>query len=184
MLGLSVEENVRPKVAALRSLLGLSEAEVRKLVLALPQVLGYAAARRESPTVASLRQLFDLDEEEVRAAVLYRPALLGFSLERRVQPRVERTLAAASTRAACSARSPTLPPSSTRGWNASSSRRPRAARSRPRGARRPRAQLGAAAGDAPSLSVVVPAFNEAERLPPVLRDSLRYLRDERRRAGS
>ena len=60
-------------VAALRPLLSRSEAEVRKLVLALPQVLGYSVDENLRPTVAALRQLFDLDEEEVRAAVLSGP---------------------------------------------------------------------------------------------------------------
>eukprot|EP00966_Prymnesium_polylepis_P211949 4909076-Prymnesium_polylepis.1 len=33
-------------------------------------------------------------------------------------------------------------------------------------------------GLSPSLSVVIPAFNEARRLPPTLDTSLRYLKDE------
>ena len=73
VLGYSIEENVRPKVAALRRLLGLSEAEVRKLVLRQPSVLRPASRRMPRPTAAALRQLFDLDEEEVRAAVLSCP---------------------------------------------------------------------------------------------------------------
>ena len=176
--GPSVEENLRPKCRVLRSLLGVSEAEVRKLVLRQPAVLSYVENLR--PKVAALRTLFDLDEEEVRAAVLDLPALLGYSVERRVQPRVERTLAAGvDVRGVL--RTITYTPAKFDAWLERQQQPTTARRAQPAAAAPPpRAQLGAAAdGDAPSLSIVVPAFNEAERLPPVLRDSLRYLRDER-----
>ena len=46
---------MRPTVAALRSLLDLSEAEVRKLVLTLPSVLSFSIEENVRPTVAALR---------------------------------------------------------------------------------------------------------------------------------
>ena len=52
--------------SALQQLLGLSEAEVRKLVLALPSVLGFSIEENVRPTVAALRSLLGLSEAEVR----------------------------------------------------------------------------------------------------------------------
>ena len=163
------------------------EAEVRKLVLRLPSVLGYSmednvrpswwqtpsCAPRSStwtrrrcarPSCFIASRIAGLQRRAARAAAR-RAHACGRRRRARRAPhdqgdrrevrRVAGTPAAADDRAA---------------RNAGRWRAPPPARNR-----------GAAAdGDAPSLSVVSsPAFNEAERLPPVLRDSLRYLRDER-----
>ena len=56
VLSYSIEENVRPKVAALRSLLGLSEAEVRMLVISQPPVLGYSIDENVRPSSPSCRR--------------------------------------------------------------------------------------------------------------------------------
>ena len=77
VLGSSVEENLRPTVAALRLAARWSEAEVRKLVLRQPAVLGQSIEENVRPTVAALRSLLGLSEAEVRKLVISQPAVLG-----------------------------------------------------------------------------------------------------------
>ena len=74
--------------SSVQQLLGLSEAEVRKLVLRQPAVLGYSVEENVRPTVAALRSLLGLSEAEVRKLVLTLPAVLGYSIEENVRPTV------------------------------------------------------------------------------------------------
>ena len=74
--------------SSVQQLLGLSEAEVRKLVLRQPQVLGYSVEENVRPTVAALRSLLGLSEAEVRKLVLRQPSVLGQSVEENLRPTV------------------------------------------------------------------------------------------------
>ena len=74
--------------SALRQLFGLSEAEVRKLVLTLPPVLGLSVDENVRPKLAFLQAELRLSDAELRAEVLRQPKILSTSLERSLRPTV------------------------------------------------------------------------------------------------
>ena len=77
VLGYSIEANVLPSLAALQERLGLSEAELRKVVLRLPAVLGYSIEGNVLPSLAALQARLGLSEAELRKVVLGRPQVLA-----------------------------------------------------------------------------------------------------------
>ena len=74
---------------ALQSRLGLSEAQLQKVVVALPQVLGCSFESNIEPKLDFLQGEMGLSLDAMRAKVLTCPAVLGYSLARRYIPRLE-----------------------------------------------------------------------------------------------
>ena len=72
----------------LQSRLGLSEAQLQKVVVALPAVLNYSFESNLGPKLDFLQAELHLPLDVLRGKVLARPALLGYSLERRLIPRL------------------------------------------------------------------------------------------------
>ena len=69
----------------LQQRLDLSEAELKRVVLRLPSVLGYSFANLE-PKLAALQQRLGLSEAELKKVVLGRPTTLGNSFEESLEP--------------------------------------------------------------------------------------------------
>ena len=65
VLGYSVEENVLPSLAALQSRLGLSEAELKKVVLMIPTVLSLSIENL-LPKIDWLQRETNLSDDELR----------------------------------------------------------------------------------------------------------------------
>ena len=86
VLGYSLEENLKPTVQWLRDL-GLSKAEVAKVIARFPQVLSCSIDENLKPTVRWLRDL-GLSKAEVAKVVGRHPPVLGYSIEENLKPTV------------------------------------------------------------------------------------------------
>ena len=71
---------------ALEARLGLNEAELKKVVLRLPSVLGLSVDDTVLPKLAALQERLDLSEAELKKLVLSLPAVLGYSIVANVLP--------------------------------------------------------------------------------------------------
>lgn len=89
LLTLSVDENVRPTMAALQSLLRLSDEEACHLVFRHPQVLSLRVEDNAVPTLAVLQERLALDREQLRALILRMPTALGLSAEANLRPKLD-----------------------------------------------------------------------------------------------
>ena len=76
-----------PSLAALQSRLGLSEAELKKVVLRLPPVLSYSFEANLLPKIDWLQRETNLSDDELRHKLVSQPAMLSYSLRDRLQPR-------------------------------------------------------------------------------------------------
>ena len=86
--GLQRAGEVLPSLAALQSRLGLSDAELKKVVLRLPAVLGFSVEANVLPSLAALQSRLGLSEAELKKVVLLQPAVLSLSVEANVLPKV------------------------------------------------------------------------------------------------
>jgi hypothetical protein len=68
--------------------LGLSEPELKKVVLALPTVLGLSYEDNIKPSLAKLQERLGLREAELKV-VLALPSVLGFSYEDNLKPKLD-----------------------------------------------------------------------------------------------
>ena len=73
---------------ALQSRLGLSEAELKKVVLGSPPLLGLNVEANVLPSLAALQSRLGLSEAELKKVVLGLPSVLGYSMEANVLPKV------------------------------------------------------------------------------------------------
>ena len=87
VLGISVEANVLPSLAALQSRLDLSEAELKKVVLRLPPVLSYSFEANLLPKIDWLQRETNLSDDELRHKLVTQSVMLSYSLRDRLQPR-------------------------------------------------------------------------------------------------
>ena len=71
---------------AMQERLGLSEAELRKVVLGVPSVLAYSIEGNVLPSLAALQERLGLSEAELRKVVLRVPSVLAYSIEGNVLP--------------------------------------------------------------------------------------------------
>ncbi|KAJ8603196.1 hypothetical protein CTAYLR_003805 [Chrysophaeum taylorii] len=82
-----------PEVASrvcdsLQRRLALSEAEIKKLVLAKPQVLGYSYESKIAPSLAALQNRLGLSESELKRVILAMPSVLSYSYEANVEAKL------------------------------------------------------------------------------------------------
>ena len=94
VLGYRFEANVKPKLDAIQRRIGLSEAELRKIVLAQPPILGLSFEKNLGPKLDFFQHTLALPPDDVRARIVKMPALLTYSVDARFRPRLERCLAA------------------------------------------------------------------------------------------
>jgi hypothetical protein len=74
---LSYEDNVKPTLAQLQEHLGLDAAELEKIVLGHPAVLGYVPANVFTK-LRHQQECIGLTDKELRAAVIAQPMALGY----------------------------------------------------------------------------------------------------------
>ena len=74
---------------ALQSRLALSEAQLRKMVMSRPQVLGYNFESSMSPSLDALQSRLALSEAQLKRVVLLLPTVLGYSFESNISPKLD-----------------------------------------------------------------------------------------------
>jgi hypothetical protein len=77
VLGCSYEDNGKPTLAQLREHLGLDAAELRKIVLGYPAVLGYVPANVFTK-LGHQQECLGLTDKELRVAVIAQPMALSY----------------------------------------------------------------------------------------------------------
>ena len=87
VLGLSFEDNLEPSLDRLQTRLRLSDAELSRLVMRMPAVLGYNW-KSNLAKLDWLQAEFELSPVELKERVCRLPALLGYSIEGRYKPRL------------------------------------------------------------------------------------------------
>ena len=75
MLGLSIQANLNPTVEWIKGL-GLSQAQVAKMIARFPQVLGYSVEANLKPTVEWIKGL-GLSQPQVAKVIAACPQVLG-----------------------------------------------------------------------------------------------------------
>jgi len=74
------------KCDALQARLGLSEAQLQKVVVTQPAVLGLSFESNVEPSLAKLQARLGLSEAQLQKVVVTQPPVLGFSFESNVEP--------------------------------------------------------------------------------------------------
>eukprot|EP00966_Prymnesium_polylepis_P047128 1091422-Prymnesium_polylepis.1 len=78
----------RRKIDRLQRRLGLSDAELRKLVLRHPSVLGCSFEDNIEPKLAALQRRLGASDAELRKLAMRQPAVLGLSFEENIEPKL------------------------------------------------------------------------------------------------
>ena len=87
------QSNLEKKVQCLRQAFSLSPEELRRVVVAKPNILRYNFDGALQPKIDYLRSSFGGNDALLREAVIKLPTLLGYSLDKRIRPRLEALLA-------------------------------------------------------------------------------------------
>ena len=66
--------------------LNLTDADLKKIVMGLPQVLGLSYDANIEPSLAALQRRLDLSDPELKKIVLRLPPVLGLSYEANIDP--------------------------------------------------------------------------------------------------
>ena len=85
--GISIGHTLEPLLEFLRNL-GLSEAQVTKVVAGFPHILGYSIEQNLKPTVQWLLEL-GLSKAQVTKVIAGFPQILGYSIEQNLKPTVQ-----------------------------------------------------------------------------------------------
>ena len=88
LLTFSYEANVAPSLDALQLRLGLSDAELRKVVVGLPQVVALSYEANLAPSLDALQARLGLSDEELRRLATRLPQLLGLSISQNIEPKL------------------------------------------------------------------------------------------------
>jgi len=80
-------------ISFLAERLSLTNLEIKKkLVLRLPQVLGYDYKNDIKPSLDLLQKRMDLDDEELSALILKCPQIIGLEYEQNLEPKIQAVL--------------------------------------------------------------------------------------------
>ena len=88
LLSYSIEDNMAPTLDWLQTRLDLDAAQLKKVVLGIPPLLGLRVDNM-APKLAYLEREIGLSRAELREHVLRIPAILAYSLDKRYRQRVE-----------------------------------------------------------------------------------------------
>ena len=80
---------IEPKLGWLQRRLGLDAAQLGKMVVTLPALLGHSVEDKMDPTLVWLQTRLDLDDAGLREVVLRFPPLLSLSIEDNMEPKLE-----------------------------------------------------------------------------------------------
>ena len=89
ILGLSIEENLDPKLAWLKARLELDDEGVSKLVKRLPAVFNYSIEQNIEPRLAWLGERLLLDDKTLSLVIQRMPSLLGYNIETNLEPTIK-----------------------------------------------------------------------------------------------
>ena len=84
-----VDSSRHRHLAELQLRSALSDAQLRKVVVALPSVLGYSFESNISPSLEALQSRLALSEAQLRKVVVALPSVLGFSFESNIGPKLD-----------------------------------------------------------------------------------------------
>ena len=80
------EERIQLVLDAVQAQLGLSDAELKKVVLRLPPIIGYSFEGNIKPTLDALQAQLGLSESELKKVVLHQPSIMSCSVENTLIP--------------------------------------------------------------------------------------------------
>jgi hypothetical protein len=89
VLGLSIEENLEPKLVWLQERLSLDDKSLSKLVQRLPAVLGLSIEDNLEPKLSWLQERLELDCKSLCSVIQLLPSLLGMGIETNIDPTIE-----------------------------------------------------------------------------------------------
>jgi mTERF domain-containing protein len=69
--------------------LGLSDAELRKMVRSLPSIIGYSFEGNIKPTLDAVQGHLGLSDDELRKMVRSLPSIIGYSFEGNIKPTLD-----------------------------------------------------------------------------------------------
>jgi len=88
LLGLSVENNIRPKVRFLVEEVGMSEQALGQVIGSFPNILGYSVQENMRPKLQYVsKYILKVPMSKLGRPLAKCPQLLGYSLEKRIKPR-------------------------------------------------------------------------------------------------
>jgi hypothetical protein len=86
VLGMSIDNNLEPKLAWLKARLKLDDEGIYKLVKAQLQVLSYSIDDNLEPTLVWLQKRLVLDDASLSELVQKYPSVLGYNIENNLEP--------------------------------------------------------------------------------------------------
>jgi hypothetical protein len=89
VLGLSIEDNLEPKLSWLQERLSLDDKSISKLVRKLPTVLGMSIEDNLVPKLSWLQERLELDSKSLSKLVQAAPPVLGYNVEANLEPTIE-----------------------------------------------------------------------------------------------
>jgi mTERF domain-containing protein len=89
IIGCSFEANIKPTLDAVQGRLGLSDAELRKMVRRTPQIIGYSFEGNIKPTLDAVQGHLGLSDAELRKMVRNNPQIIAYSFEGNTKPKFD-----------------------------------------------------------------------------------------------
>jgi hypothetical protein len=83
------EDRIRSSLDGLQGHLGLSDAELRKMVRSMPAIIGYSFEGNIKPTLDAVQGHLGLSDDELRKMVRSMPFIIGLSFEANIKPKFD-----------------------------------------------------------------------------------------------
>jgi hypothetical protein len=89
ILGMSIPENIEPKMDWLQQRLHLNDAQVSKIVRRITTIFNYSITDKMEPTLKWLQGRLSLDGDELTKLILSQPSMLGCSISTNLEPTLD-----------------------------------------------------------------------------------------------